>query len=98
MLWSGEWVQASRAREAENRSRGRGALERGGDFMVRCLALERDVCSPEGCQGWLLDGPQRLFGHGPFSAPGRDYAGCDLRFAGLFAFYCFSKNGFSPGY
>jgi hypothetical protein len=48
--------------EAEIRSRGRLPLERGGDFVVRRLALERDGSSPEGCRGWLLDGSLRFFG------------------------------------
>jgi hypothetical protein len=32
-------------------------------------------------------------GCGLFSAPGRDYAECDLRFVGSFMFNCFAKNG-----
>jgi hypothetical protein len=56
---------------------------------------ERDGSSPEGCRGWLLDGPLRLSGPWALSAPGRDYAGCDSRFVGLFAFYYFAKKRFS---
>jgi hypothetical protein len=40
---------------------GRLPLERSGDFVVRCLALERDRSSPEGYQSWPLDRPLRLF-------------------------------------
>jgi hypothetical protein len=48
--------------EAEIHQRGRPALERGGDLVVRRLALERGGSSPEGRRGWTLDGPLRLFG------------------------------------
>jgi hypothetical protein len=46
--------------EAETRPRGRPAIERGGDFVARCLTLERGGDSPEGHRGWLLDGPLRF--------------------------------------
>jgi hypothetical protein len=50
------------AREAEIRPMGCLPLERGGDFVVRRLVLERGRSSPEGCRGWLLDGSMRLSG------------------------------------
>jgi hypothetical protein len=35
-----------------------------------CLPLERDGGSPEGCRGWRLAGPLRLFGPRAFFALG----------------------------
>jgi hypothetical protein len=56
--------------EAKIRPRWRQALERGGDFVVWCLALERDGGSPEGCRDWLFEGPLRLFGSWASRCPG----------------------------
>jgi hypothetical protein len=77
---SGVWVPRARRKlarggvkpssEAEIRPRVRQALKRGRDSVVRRLALERDVGSPEGCHGWLFDGPLRLFGPWTSLCPG----------------------------
>jgi hypothetical protein len=56
--------------EAETHPRGRQALERGGSFVVRRLALERGGGTPEGYRGWLLGGPLRRFGPWACLCPG----------------------------
>jgi hypothetical protein len=53
--------------------------------VVRRLALERGGGSPEGCRGWLLDGPLMVFWV-VGSALGRDHAGCGLQFLGVFVY------------
>jgi hypothetical protein len=73
--WAWRHEPGAASSEAEIRPRGRVALERGGDSpegarsprarrrsVLRHLALERDGSPLEGCWGWLLDGPLRLFG------------------------------------
>jgi hypothetical protein len=48
--------------KAETHPRGRQALERGGDFVVRYLVLERDGDSPKGYRGRPFGGPLWLSG------------------------------------